>query len=182
MKQYIHTAIIGFGLAMAFSASAEIFKSIDKNGNVIYSDVPQQNAKPVSLPQATVYTAPAPIAISPPTATAATDTAAVVVYKSATISSPLNDASYVNEAADNISASVTIDPQLSPNDKILFLVDGKPNGAASQSTQITLTGLERGAHAVSATIVNSAGAMIKQSPPVTVHMKRKSALFKKGAR
>ena len=55
---------------LATTAQAEVYKSINADGEVIYSDIPSQGAKPVQMPALPTYTPP-PMPVAPPPAGAA---------------------------------------------------------------------------------------------------------------
>jgi hypothetical protein len=57
-------------ILLAASVHADVYKSVNEKGEVIYSDQPTPNAKPMKLPELPTYTAPAVPGLSSTPATA----------------------------------------------------------------------------------------------------------------
>jgi hypothetical protein len=169
--------ILAFCLATS-PVYAEVYKTIDQDGNVVYTDIPQPGSAPVTLPQPSTYAPPGASSTSstptpPPSAQESIDSSGpLVVYKSITLMAPQNEAVFTPEAAGSIAASVSVEPGLGPSDKIEFVLDGATVGGASNGTQTTLSGLTRGTHKILARIVNANGQVLKKSTPVVFYVQQ----------
>lgn len=164
---------------LAFASHAqettkELWKWTDANGVVHYSDVPGPGATKVDL---TVTEAPSRAAVTPAPASAkaapAKPTApATVNYTSLEIWQPESGASFF-EADTTVSVRIRSEPAVSPDDRLLLFLDGKlVEGAADNAIDYSLSNLERGAHSVTAQIIDVNGKEKIRSQPVVFHMKQ----------
>ena len=161
-------------LALATAGvQAEVYKSINEKGEVIYSDIPSQGAERVKLPSLPTYTAP-PLA---PSTSTTRESAANAFYENFSFNKPKND-----ETVRNNLGIVMIETRLAPalqtklRHRIQFYLDGEPNGPLLDRTAITLSNIERGAHTLSASVLDKDGKVLVSTGDVTVHIKRESAL------
>ncbi|NOQ94642.1 MAG: DUF4124 domain-containing protein [Methylophaga sp.] len=165
-------------LLLLFIASAamqaQVYRSVDKNGNVVYTDVASDNAEEVIIDIAPSYSPPPTV----PLATEGKDTeeennGAMPLYK-VSITSPTQNESFQNPEA--VSATVSIEPKLNGlrADKLLFKLDGRNVGKAQSSEAISLTNLERGSHILVVSVVNKAGKVLTRSKSILFHIHRAS--------
>jgi len=163
-------------------AQAEIYRWVDADGNVIYSDEPHPDAETVDLPEATVYTPVGAeqdneveiLKLAPEEE--ADNSQANLAYQLRIIA-PANDESiWVNNG--NVTVSLIVEPELDVErgDKVLVTLDGARVGEPQTATTIQLTNLNRGTHTLSASVVDSNGATLTSSSNVSFHLHRTSVL------
>jgi hypothetical protein len=154
----LHTQLaslaLGLLLCSAIVSAGEIYKRVDKDGNVHYSDAPHDGAEKIEVqPITTVPAFRAPAGTSQteyqPTATASKMTV--------TISSPANDSAF-HDAQGNISVKVKVQPELFDN-LLVIKLDGK-EVSKGQETSTLLKNLDRGTHQLSAEVVDKSGKVI----------------------
>lgn len=165
---------------ISLNASAEIYRSVDKNGVVSYSDQPDATSKKVELPAANITSAPVQPAKLNGSANIASDINALEgkvkeekkPYSTFALTSPKDQDSIFN--SPEISASTQIVPDLQAGDKIQFFLDGAPVNDPSTETSVTIPKvrdgkevLVRGAHTLSAKILSKDGEVINSTPDVT---------------
>ena len=160
-------------LLLAGSATAAVYKHVDENGTIRYTDQPpSKNAKPMDLPPVQTIGGE-PVTTDKETEggadAPAADTPARAGYTSVELTSPAADQTF-NNANPQVIASVAIEPALHPGDRVIFLVDGLPFAAQPGQTSTELSGLERGSHSVQAVIVNASNAIQAQTDPNTFHL------------
>jgi hypothetical protein len=158
----------------SYSTWAEIYRSVNENGVVTYSDQPNPKAESVKLPAANISTQPT----QPSQKTQTTDTVEKklgqhVDYTAFEINSPKDQDTFQN--ATEFPISVTINPALQEGDKIQFLLDGTPILSPVADTGITIPKVqdgkelvERGSHTISAQIINAQGDVIATTPGITI--------------
>ena len=153
-------------------AQAEVYRTIDKNGNIVFTDVKDDNAEEVIIDIAPSYTAPE---ILPLPTTPNEKKATVAPKYKVKLGSPVQNESFQNPESISVTASVS--PALNGlrADKLLFKLDGKAVGKASASTSATLKGVERGSHILVVSVVDKKGKVIKSSKSVLFHVHRHSA-------
>ena len=164
---------------------AAMYKQIDKDGNVSYTDIPDKaNIKPIK---------PAPImTFSAPTSTnenmersrkrnGSNDDgesennikqSTATTYQTLMINSPQAGAA-VRANGGSISIQVTPEPALDTknNHRLVLILDGQTK-AQGQSTAVTVAGVERGAHTLSARIESADGDILINASEVTFHVLR----------
>lgn len=146
-----------------------LYKWVDDQGNVHYSDKPQPGATKVHLPKPTTYAAPD---VAMPANPAGSEThkapTAAVGYSSFEIAAPGPEQTYWN--VQSVTVSLSVQPALHPGDTVTITLDDKSQGPGS-STTVTFEGLDRGAHTVHATLqMARGGAMIAK--PITFYIQR----------
>lgn len=164
-------------------ALAAIYKTVDEDGNVVFTDVPPKDqSKAIEIDARNTYQ-PTPLpAASTPAATATdgaeTEEELAVNYESLRITSPADDEA-VRENAGNVTISVSANPSLDVQQghRVQILVDGSPLANAA-ATSVSLTNIDRGTHLLVAQILDADGQVLISSSPVTFHMLRYSARFR----
>lgn len=162
--------LIAFLLLLQFSTvQAVIYQWTDSDGNVNFSDTPHEGAKQLDLPQAQSYD---PKKLQQRKSSKPTPAPELVhAYESITITQPANESTVPNMEG-NVNVTVEILPKLADGDSVQLLLDGKPVGGPQTSSAFSLTNVNRGAHKVSANIINKNNKVIIKSNAVTFHVRR----------
>ena len=161
-------------LVVAVAAHADVYKSINADGEVVYSDRPTQGAERVKMPLLPSYT-PQPVRTLSRSAPVVEQQ---MQYESFTVTRPASDATVRNNLG-----TVEIETRLAPalmtslGHRIQFYLDGVAHGALLDSTTLTLGNVERGEHRISASVVDTAGNVLITTAEITVHVKRASKLL-----
>lgn len=151
-------------------ASTTIYRWVDKNGVVHYTDKPPPNgnAKPAKLPPLQTFE---PSQATPAVATQSPKSR--VVERPAPppprIVEPKNHATLRN--AQHV-IDVRVNVALAPNQGLVYYVDGKAqNNNPTRATQFVLRNVYRGTHSVAVALIGTQGKPIGVSKPVVVYMK-----------
>jgi len=149
-----------------------VYRSVDENGNTVFSDKPSKGAETMEIPDAQTVKSPSagkfhyqPPARKPPPE-----------YSSVAITSPDDDAA-VRQNDGNITVQVAVRPDLQGQDQLQLLMDGKIVGSGS-NTSFSLQNLNRGTHTLQAVVIGSSGKTLASSATVTFHLLRHSILNK----
>lgn len=172
MRTYYSLLIPLLGLALSQPALAEIYKTVDKDGNVVYTDQAPHGAKKkekVTLkPSNSVPAIKTPaIKLSPE------DPDKPFKYKSVRIVSPEND-SAIEHGPGNFSVTAKIKPPLRNSDSVQLFIDGEPHGQPGKSTTWALKNVFRGTHMLQVKVLNARGKVVKKSKKSSVHVFRPS--------
>jgi len=167
-----------------FSAEAELYKWVDKNGETIYSDEPpHDNAQPLVPPALT--TTPA-IKYKPKAKAETQETKPeeqqATLYTEFKITSPgHNEAIRAN--AGNITVKLAITPKLDvkAGHTISILVNSQTRIEGNTGLSVGLKNIDRGTHSIQAIIKNKQKKIIKSSNSITIHLQRFSKLHNKPA-
>jgi Domain of unknown function (DUF4124) len=158
----------------AVAVSTTVYKWVDEEGVVHYSDQPHEHAQKVELKAPQTYSAAktssstsAPIHSGP----ASKRTAAV--YQSCTVSEPVNDQVFMNTST--VTAGVTILPTIRPGDQAVVTMDGQRiPGVPATGGQFTISPVDRGEHSIQLIVQDVSGNPVCQSPSVTFHVHQPS--------
>jgi len=158
-------------LLLALSALPAVFgetlyKWVDDQGNVHYSDKPQPGATKLHLPKATTYTAP--IVAVPGQPAPYSSQPASAAYSRFEIASPAPDQTFWN--VQNVTVTLAIQPGLQSGDTITITVDDKSQGPGTATT-VTFDNLDRGTHTVQAALQQAGGGTVT-AKPVTFYIQR----------
>ena len=154
-------------LVLASTAFAQLYKSIDENGNAVYSDVPPtSDAVPVELPPINVIEA---IKLEPP-ASEQPDSPLPVSY-AIRIVQPQAEQTFQNTR--EFPVSVSLEPGLQPGHQLAISVDGEVR-VRGEELSAMVTDIDRGEHRVTASVVDTGGKPIITSAAVVVYVHRRS--------
>ncbi|MES0328574.1 MAG: DUF4124 domain-containing protein [Gammaproteobacteria bacterium] len=173
MKYFLAIALLLF----AFSIHAEIYRGVDEEGNVFYSDKDQANAELIPTPTPNAITMPKLEANKP-----AAEDAEKNPYKSFGIVSPANNAT-IRDNIGNISITLSLLPALDTKNshRITIYLDGQIVISATTELTIQLANISRGNHTLSAKVIDGKGKQLIRSNAVTIHMKRSSSQHNKSS-
>lgn len=168
-------------------AQAQIYRWVDDNGNVVYSDEPHPQAETVDLPPSTTYTpvdAEAEtddiLKLTPPEAdeAKAQQQSEVPNYQLRIIAPADDESIWVNNG--NVTVSMIVEPELNSErgDLVQLQLDGNNVGEPQAATSFQLSNLSRGSHNVTAMVTDNSGVTLASSATVTFHLHRASKLNK----
>jgi hypothetical protein len=162
-------------LVCSAALAATVYKWVDENGVVHYSDQPHPNAEKVQVHAAQSYK---PSALDTPAAGGGgggTPTAAPAPYRRCAIVQPQDGQNFAN--VDSLTVVVQTDPALHQGDKVYVTVDGQAlNGGNPTGPQFVLSPVDRGTHTAQAQVKDAGGAAQCQTPPVTFNVHQNSIL------
>jgi hypothetical protein len=139
-------------------AADPLYKWVDDQGKVHYSDKPQPGAQKIKLPTATTYKAPTPAQGPAPAATDQDTQAQQPPYTDFEISSPGKDEVLWNVTSVQVTLSVK-PGDLHPGDQVTITLDGKVQGPLHSLTA-TFNDMDRGEHTVSANLQEADGSVL----------------------
>ena len=160
-----------FCLLISVPLQAAIYKIVDEEGNVHYSDQPAPGAEKVDLPPPTVYTPPKLPAPSPPKK----EEAPTPVYESLRILSPKPDEAIRSNNGD-LTVKWEVRPQLKRRQghRLVLLLDGKETQVSGRSHRFR--NVDRGTHTLAARVLDRKGEVLVEAEPVTFHLLRNSII------
>ena len=154
-----------------FTANAQVYKQVDEDGNITFTDQPAPDATPVEIKPTNTTPPPSPSAY--PQATPESDTDVVDGAYTVTITSPA-DETIIARGPGNFSVSASIAPALAPAQKLQLLIDGSPRGEAQRNPNWVLTNVFRGEHSLEVAVLDATGKQVARSASVTVFVFRPS--------
>ncbi len=157
----------------AAAGSTEVYKTVDPEHGVEFSDTPSPGAERIVVqPPAVIDTRPPP---PPVTMDESAEPAAFDRYEQVAIASPA-DQETIRDNNGNVLVNVSVTPALQAErgHRLALLLDGAPYGEPGTATNFALTAIDRGTHTLRAVIVDAQGATLVESPPITVFLHRHS--------
>ena len=146
---------------------AEVYRWVDDEGQVHYSDRPSPGADRVAIEVTPPSSSPAPSASAPGRATSSAEgQPAAAAYKSLTIQAPGQDEVLWN-IEGQLDVAVALQPSLQPGHTLQLLLDGQSVAELTGSTRARLSDVYRGQHTLQARIQDESGATLMQASPVT---------------
>lgn len=161
-------------LFIATALQAAVYRTVDKHGNVVYTDIEDERSEEVIIDIAPSYT-PLPIPkVETVDADEGEDNVEEVPNYQIKIISPAQDESFQNP--EEITVVAAVSPALNSKraDKLQFKLDGKPVQSPQQGTSISLSALERGSHILVVSVVDKSGKALKRSKSILFHVHRRS--------
>lgn len=159
------------GMLSLVPAAADVYRSVDENGHVVFSDKPSPGAEKVDIPPP--QTMPAEQVKNPdikPSVHKQTSPG----YKNLAIVSPKNQQA-IRANDGNVTVSVAVNPPLRPEDGLVLYLDGDKQSRTKSKT-FNLANLDRGQHEAHVEITDTDGNVIKTSPSITFYVLRHSIL------
>jgi hypothetical protein len=170
----LRVLLIALILLGSGQASAQIYKHVDEDGNVTFTDRAQPNATPVEIRTTNTLSPPSADAYPLPDNEAANEPAAVE-YK-VTITNPANE-TIIARGPGNFTVTSSVAPGLSNGERLQLMMDGVPREEANSYGTWPLTGVFRGEHKLEVSVVTQAGEIVSTSEPITVFVFRPSSNF-----
>jgi len=149
-----------------------MYKWVDKEGNISYSDQPPyKGAEQLDTPA--LSTMPATAAAKKSAPAADEEAEEQTSYTDLKITSPQDDMTVRNNSG-NFSIAISIKPALNTSQKhyLSLSMDGKVIKDKLSSTSVSLTNIDRGTHKLSVSVKNKEGKSLRKSKSITVHMHR----------
>lgn len=166
-------------LLLCGTAVAEIYKTVDADGNVVYTDrPPNETARPMELPGLSVIG----IVKSAPRPKAAKDTEAAPIrdlrrsYRDFAIVSPKAEETFWGTGDNEVVLAWNAGNSLQAGMTVTFYVDGEPREPSTEPS-ITVERLDRGAHTVYAELWDALGRKIATADSVNFYMQQYSVNY-----
>lgn len=184
---------LGLSAAGSAEAATRIYRTVDENGNVVFTDVPPRPDEPgqaVELNEGSSFTPP-PTPAPEPTAEDGSrmsleqwlgneappsdeEAAGPVSYQSLEIASPANDEG-LRDNAGTVTVNARLQPRLDVGHAMQVLLDGEVR-QTGQTSSFQLINVDRGTHSVQVRVVDANGNILIASAPTTFHLQRRSVL------
>ena len=163
---YVVTSLV-VGILISLVSYAEVYKTVDKNGRVTYTDVPPENtsAKPIELKS--INSIPAPPVVPMDSPAPAPEVQAE--YKVEILAPENGKTLMANDRS--VEVSVAVSQGLQDGHKLAYKLDGN---TIHTSLEMTYTIVEppRGERVLTVDVVNGQGKSLAQSNPVTLLVMR----------
>jgi hypothetical protein len=156
--------------------AAEVWRWVDDNGVVHFSDRPRPGAERVELNPAQTFTPP-PVPARPERSSAQEQAAQADQegprYTGLRVVSPSAGETLWN-IGGQLNVRLEVEPGLAPGHQLRVLLDGQRVETPRGATQFTLSEVYRGEHTLSASVMDERGRELVASEPVTFYVQQAS--------
>lgn len=160
-------------LLFAGTASAEVYRQVDAEGNVTFSDEPSLGAKAIKVKPVTTIRLPKMQDLEQPKKPQQ-DQRPSSLYDSVTIVYPANNEAF-HSGNGNIEFRLTSSPPLRKGHKYEVTLDGQPVGQSATGI-ILVQQVDRGTHQAGVRVVNRNGVQVGSGTGVSFTIHRPSRL------
>lgn len=175
MKALSTTLFIAGSLIAVSVSSADIYKSVDENGNVSFGQTKVDGAEKVEIPEPNISESQTAFEQSEGSRTeTGQNQSETVIYESLNIVSPEHD-KITEGRTGAVQVTFLPTPGLAATDKLIITVNGEDVSKGANTT-LALEELTRGAHSVTGRILGVNNEVKIQSNVVTFHVQRPSVL------
>jgi len=164
--------ILAIFLAAGAAHAGKIYKWVDDQGNVVYTDQPLKGARELKI------AASPPSSAARPVPTVARQSGAFTSreeqdfkYQSVTLIAP--DENTIRDNAGNASIALSVVPDaLGPRgDRVKLILDGQLLESDYSPPEVMLPGLEQGTHTLQASVIDKGGRVLISSEPLEFYVK-----------
>lgn len=176
MKRFIlFVALLSLTCQNLLAESEKVYRSVDSQGVVTFSDTPQPNSQAIELSPLQSYSAPVsePYSHDPQNAPATSNERED--YTSLEITQP-QDGETVWNNPGNMTVVVSTQPRLQSGDQVQVLLDGNQVAASTTSQTFNLEGIARGEHQLRAQIVSKRGSVQIASSKTVFYLHQSAAV------
>lgn len=152
----------------AVAVQAAVYKRVNEDGEVFYSDSPAPGAQRLKMPELPTYTLPPVESHGGPSR--------VVIkndfYNSFVFAQPANDTT-IRDDTGLVHAELQLEPELRENHSIQYYLDDKPYGPTTDLLAVNMSNLTPGRHRLSASVVDQVGNVLISTQDVAITIERK---------
>lgn len=154
--------------AISEEKKKKLYKWVDKQGNVHYSDEPQKGAKEVKIPELPTVKMKTPKLDSIDVGSNSNnreEPSLAVSYQSLSLASPTNEG-VIRNNGQVVEMTAQITPPLQEGHKLQFTLDGQTKSAEENELSVKFEKIEYGVHTAKVTVVDSTGFRLMTSEEV----------------
>jgi len=165
--------LFSLSFLLALPAIADVYRTVDEDGTVTFSDKPTEGAEKISKKKLQTIKSPDNLPQFRPTSPREDKSKQPSLYNDIAITYPENDSSIRHNSGD-FTVRVSLKPGLrSSGHEVSLKLDGQEI-ASGRSSSFNLNNVNRGTHTLVAAVKGQDGNVIIQSDPVTFTLLRHS--------
>lgn len=163
--------LMSFACSVALATT--VYKWVDENGVIHYSDQPHPNAQKMQVQGVQTYSASAAAVRAPAASAPEANTESAAAYRGCVIAQPQNGQNLPN--VQSVLVRVASDPLPRPSDRVFISVDGQGlNGGQPTGMSFSVTPIDRGEHTAQAQIRGPDDQVLCQTPTVTFSVQQRN--------
>ncbi len=157
-----HTIFILFFSVLPLSALAAVYKTVDEDGNVTFTDskLSNENAEEIKLKPITQIP-PASVKNNYSNSQSKGNKTDGNRYNKIKIIEPANNATIRGNG--NVVVRISLSPELSYSHRVRVLMNGQPVDKPERSLNVHIPNIERGTHRIKAEVIDQKGKIVKST-------------------
>jgi hypothetical protein len=167
--------LISLALAAPAFAGQTVWKWVDEKGITHYSDTPRPGATQMELSTASRSDSAPPPSYTPSQSGNAPPAASSAArYTDFSVTTPASNDT-VSNTGGQVQVALNVAPALQTGDSVTLYLDGQQvKGFPPTGLSYTLSEVPRGTHTVQGAIVDGSGKKLRNTAPVTFHVRQES--------
>ena len=166
--------LVGFVLCFSVLAQERVYKRVNPDGSVVYTDQPIEDAELMKVPKASTFSMPsAPPLSSSRSSTPNTEADPASIYQSIEITAPENDEA-IRSNEGRVTAIAKSVPMARKTHSYRWSLDGRVLEQKVSSPILQMINTDRGTHNLEVAIVDSSGNTLITSDKIVFHLQRVS--------
>ncbi|AGH80191.1 hypothetical protein PCNPT3_01245 [Psychromonas sp. CNPT3] len=175
MPLFIYLFFFGLFSASVYASDTTIYKTIDAQGNVHFSDKANENNKPIEIKINNVFAVPNKSEVNTSQhiiekKSFEKQKTKIIAYQ-ANINYPRNDMALRSNNGE-LKVQVKISPNMLSTQKLQLYIDGVKVGKAQHTTTITQQSVGRGTHLLQVYLIDKDKQILHKSPVIRMHLLR----------
>ncbi len=165
--------LIAVWLLGSASQAVPVYRWVDENGQVNYTDRPVPGAVPIDVPTDVPSSDAEPASPPPQTQAVVPQPSAAAGYETLEVLEPAPRDTLWGTGG-KVGIAIGISPNLQPGHRVELYLDGERAGPAGRATRFEIEAVPRGEHTVRAVVLDAADRQLQQSAPVTFFVQQTS--------
>ena len=165
--------LIAVWLLGSAAQAVPVYRWMDENGQVNYSDRPGPGAVLIDVPTNAPSPGAGPAAPPPQTQAVVAQPSAAAGYETLEVLEPAPRDTLWGTGG-KVGIAIGISPDLQPGHRVELFLDGSPTGLAGRATRFDIEAVPRGEHTVRAVVLDASDRQLQQSAPVTFYVQQTS--------
>lgn len=157
---------------LAGAACADVYRQVDAQGNVTFSDEPSSGAKPIRVKPVTTIKLPKPEDLEEQQPVEKQQEKSL--YNTLVFTAPQNNQAF-HSGNGNVEFQLLSEPALRSGHKYEVTIDGQPVGQSSTNT-IMVPNMDRGTHQAGINIIDQNGVQVTSGTAISFTVHRSSRL------
>src|SRR5690554_5964347 len=161
-------------MVLCLPVQAEVYRQVDKDGNVTFTDDPRGKAERVEVKPVTTITMPKPETVRKQVSEGNGKIGDQNAYETVTFLAPADDEAF-HSGSGNMEFQVASSPALRRGHRYEVTLDGQPVGQ-STSGSVSVSNIFRGTHNAGVNVINAEGERVFTGETIRFTIHRPSVL------
>jgi len=165
--------LVGLALCVSVLAQDRVYKRVNPDGSVVYTDQPIEDAEVMKVPKGSTFTMPSGSTSSRSSSSSSQRDVDTAIYQSLVITSPKNDEA-IRSNEGRVTALANSDPTIQKGHSFRWTMDGRVLQQEISSPVLQMTSVDRGSHNLEVAIVDAEGKVVISSEQIVFNLQRVS--------